>query len=57
MRQTVPGDLAAADAGTIASFLRERLRNPDSGWLRDRPCDLPWDDPALFEAMVASRNQ
>jgi len=56
MRQTVPGDMAVADAGTIASFPREWLRDPDSEWLRDRPCDVPWDDPALFEAMVASRN-
>ena len=57
LQQTVPGDMVAADAGAIASFPREWLRDPDSQWLRDCPSDVPWDDPALIEAMVASRNE
>jgi predicted ATP-grasp superfamily ATP-dependent carboligase len=57
LQQTVPRDMAAGDAGAIASFPREWLRDPDSPWLRDCPSDIPWDDPALFEAMVASRNE
>jgi len=60
--QTLPGDMPESDGGTITSFPREWLRDPESRWLRDFPCDVPWDDPALFEAMVAeamvaSRNE
>jgi hypothetical protein len=43
--------------GIIAPFSRKSLRDPDSGWLRDYPCDVPCDDPSLFEALVALRNE
>ena len=34
---------------------QEWLRDPNSRWLREYPSDLPWDEPELFEAMVATR--
>jgi glutathione synthase/RimK-type ligase-like ATP-grasp enzyme len=55
--QTVPADMADDDYGTIASFPREWLRDPESPWLRDHPADVPWDDPGVFEAMVALRHE
>ncbi len=55
--QTVPSDMANDDYGTVASFPREWLRDPDSAWLRDHPADVPWDDPGVFEAMVALRHE
>ncbi len=52
-----PQDMSLAGDGIIATFPREWLRDPDSSWLRDHPCDVPWDDPPLFEALVALRNE
>lgn len=50
-------DMAVDDGGVIASFPREWLRDPDSAWLRDCPADIPWDDPDVFEALVALRHE
>jgi hypothetical protein len=41
----------------IVSFPREWLRDPESAWLRNHPSDVPWDDPGVFAAMVALRNE
>lgn len=38
-------------------FPQEWLRDPESAYLRDYPVDVPWDEPELFEAMVASANR
>jgi glutathione synthase/RimK-type ligase-like ATP-grasp enzyme len=51
----------AAGAGSAAGqrvvvFPREWLRDPDSAHLRAYPTDIPWDDPGLLAAMVASRH-
>jgi hypothetical protein len=50
-------DMTVDDGGVIASFPREWLRDPDSAWLRDCPADIPWDDPDVFEALVALRHE
>ncbi len=56
--QTLPSDIAdGARPKTIVSFPREWLRDPESDWLRDHPADVPWDDPEVFEAMVALRHE
>jgi predicted ATP-grasp superfamily ATP-dependent carboligase len=44
-------------SGIIAVFPREWLRDPDSPHLVDFPVDVPWDDPALLEAMLAMRHE
>jgi glutathione synthase/RimK-type ligase-like ATP-grasp enzyme len=55
--QTVPSDIADdLKPRVIVSFPREWLRDPESQWLRDHPTDIPWDDPEVFEAMVAQRH-
>jgi predicted ATP-grasp superfamily ATP-dependent carboligase len=41
----------------IAVFPREWLRDPDSPYLVDFPVDVPWDDPALLQAMLAMRHE
>jgi glutathione synthase/RimK-type ligase-like ATP-grasp enzyme len=43
--------------GVIAVFPREWLRDPESPHLADFPVDVPWDDPALLEAMLAMRHE
>lgn len=56
--QTLPSDMRDGDGNRlIVSFPREWLRDPESPWLRDHPADVPWDDPGVFEAMVALRNE
>jgi biotin carboxylase len=46
----------AEDAGDkVAVFPREWLRDRQSRHLIEVPVDVPWDDPALFEAMLALR--
>ncbi|HEX6137457.1 MAG TPA: ATP-grasp domain-containing protein [Casimicrobiaceae bacterium] len=55
--QTLPRDMPFDDGGVVASFPREWLRDPESPWLRDFPSDIPWDDPDVFEAMVALRHE
>ena len=34
---------------------QEWLRDPRSHYLRNRPVDLPWDEPELIKAMLARR--
>jgi predicted ATP-grasp superfamily ATP-dependent carboligase len=41
---------------TVTVFPRDWLRDPESRNLRDFPVDVPWDEPELFEAMLAMRN-
>lgn len=55
--QTLPSDMADDVDRVVVSFPREWLRDPESTWLRDHPADVPWDDPRVFEAMVALRNE
>ena len=43
------------EEGIGVHFPQEWLRDPESTFLRDYPVDIPWDDPDLFEAMVALR--
>jgi predicted ATP-grasp superfamily ATP-dependent carboligase len=53
-----PGTRARFDAGevrTFVSFPHEWLRDPGSAYLREYPVDAPWDEPELFEAMLAMR--
>ncbi len=38
-------------------FPQEWLRDPDSAWLRDYAVDVPWEEPELFEAMLALRQE
>ena len=49
-------DLDADEEHTIAHFPQEWLRDPASPYLRQHPVDAPWDDPELFEAMLALRH-
>jgi predicted ATP-grasp superfamily ATP-dependent carboligase len=41
----------------IVVFPREWLRDPDSPHLVDFPVDVPWDDPALLQALLAMRHE
>jgi hypothetical protein len=50
-------DPASGEEGIGVHFPQEWLRDPESSFLRDYPVDVPWDDPDLFEAMVAMREQ
>jgi hypothetical protein len=52
---TTRADLDASEQHHTVHFPQEWLRDPDSHWLRDYPADVPWDDPALIEAMLALR--
>lgn len=53
---TVPHDIAAGFARTVARFPQEWLRDPASRYLRDCPVDAPWDDPEVFAALLAMRH-
>ncbi|MGH8316234.1 MAG: hypothetical protein ACRETU_13910 [Steroidobacterales bacterium] len=46
-------DLDPAEEHLSVRFPQEWLRDPESEWLRNYPVDVPWDDPELFEAMLA----
>jgi len=48
-------DLDPGEGRTFAHFPQEWLRDPNSPHLREYPVDAPWDDPELFEAMLALR--
>jgi predicted ATP-grasp superfamily ATP-dependent carboligase len=52
---TGPTDLAAENERSLALFPQEWLRDPSSAHLERLPTDAPWDDPQLFEAMLALR--
>jgi len=48
-------DLDEGETGIRCSFPQEWIRDPRSEWLRKYPVDIPWDEPALIEAMLAMR--
>jgi glutathione synthase/RimK-type ligase-like ATP-grasp enzyme len=50
-----PPTLAEEPVGTVVVFPREWLRDPHSRHLVELPVDVPWDDPALVQAMLALR--
>ena len=41
---------------SAVNFPQEWLRDPGSRYLRERPVDVPWDDPDLIEAFLAMRH-
>jgi predicted ATP-grasp superfamily ATP-dependent carboligase len=45
-------DLPVENERTLALFPQEWLRDRTSSDLQQRPTDAPWDDPALFRAML-----
>jgi len=47
------GDLVEGEEHVLAHFPQDWLRDPASPYLNECRGDLPWDDPELFEAMVA----
>jgi len=49
---TGPRDLPDGSGPRLALFPQEWYRAPESRWLRELPCDMPWDDPALLLAMT-----
>ena len=52
---TGPTDVSAENQRELALFPQEWLRDPSSADLERLPTDAPWDDPELFEAMLALR--
>ena len=54
---TSRSDPSPGEEGVGVHFPQEWLRDPESAFLRDYPVDIPWDDPELFEAMVAMRER
>lgn len=53
---TGPTDLAPENERTLALFPQEWLRDSSSVDLERLPTDAPWDDPELFQAMLALRS-
>ncbi len=60
LRAALQGESAATrsdvDEGAwhdLVRFPDEWLRDPYSPWLRQHPVDIPWDEPELFEALLA----
>jgi len=49
-------DLDPGESHVAVHFPQEWLRDPESHWLRDYPVDAPWDDPGLFDALLALRH-
>lgn len=49
-------DLDEGESGYNVHFPQEWLRDPNSEWLRKYPVDVPWDEPELFEALLAMRH-
>ena len=49
-------DIAEGDEGISVFFPGEWLRDPDSPYLTEYPADVPWDEPELFEALLALRH-
>ena len=50
-------DLDEDETGYNVQFPQEWLRDPGSEWLRKQPVDVPWDEPELFEALLALRHE
>ncbi|MBK9608086.1 MAG: ATP-grasp domain-containing protein [Betaproteobacteria bacterium] len=51
-----PAEPPAAGQDIVVVFPREWLRDPGSRYLAEYPADVPWDEPELFEAMLALRH-
>jgi predicted ATP-grasp superfamily ATP-dependent carboligase len=49
---TGPSDMPVENERTLALFPQEWQRDRTSSDLQQRPTDAPWDDPALFRAML-----
>lgn len=48
-------DLEPGEEHIAVHFPQEWLRDPGSTWLRNYPVDVPWDEPALIDAMLVTR--
>jgi len=48
-------NLDEGEEHVLAHFPQEWLRDPASAYLRDYRVDAPWDEPELFEALLAMR--
>ncbi len=57
MVPTTRADLDPGEQHLTVHFPQEWLRDPASPWLRTHPVDAPWDDPELFDAMLALRHE
>ena len=53
---TSGADIAEGEEGISVFFPGEWLRDPDSRYLSGHPVDVPWDEPELFEALLALRD-
>jgi hypothetical protein len=53
---TSGADIAEGDEGISVFFPGEWLRDPESPYLTAYPADIPWDEPELFEALLALRH-
>jgi predicted ATP-grasp superfamily ATP-dependent carboligase len=52
-----PAEIAEGASWVNVHFPQEWLRDPRSPNLHRYPVDVPWDEPELFEAMLAMRRQ
>ena len=50
-------NLDEGEEHVLAHFPQEWLRDPGSAYLRECRVDAPWDEPELFEAMLALRHE
>jgi len=50
----VSGMRNAIASDTVVLFPREWRRSPDSEWLKKGHHDIPWDDPGVFRAVLAT---
>ena len=53
----VPYDVPPGTDRIVVRFPQEWLRDPESPYLSGYPIDAPWDDPDVFEAMLAMRKE
>ena len=56
-RPPTPAFVRAEAATPLVVFPREWLNNPGSPHLRKYPVDVPWDEPALFAALLRMRDE
>lgn len=50
-------DFDEGEEGLVVWFPEEWLRDPESRYLREHVVDVPWDEPELFTALAAMRNE
>ena len=50
-------ELNDGEEGISVHFPQEWLLDPDSGYRRKYPSDVPWDEPELLSAMLALRRE